>query len=59
MPYNYLLDLSSFPLFTVEMKDSVIIFDEAHNIQSCSEEVSSSISISKLAGEVGESANWG
>lgn len=32
LPYNYLLDVSSFPVFSIDLKDSVIIFDEAHNV---------------------------
>lgn len=45
MPYNYLLskDFTS----TVDVKNTIIIFDEAHNVQSVSEEGSSFFITSK------------
>jgi len=41
MPYNYLIDEKIRENYGIEYKNSVIIFDEAHNIAPCSEEVSS------------------
>jgi Rad3-related DNA helicase len=32
MPYNYLLDVDRLNYYTTVIKDSVIIFDEAHNV---------------------------
>ncbi|KRX03204.1 P-loop containing nucleoside triphosphate hydrolase [Pseudocohnilembus persalinus] len=50
LPYNYLLDANSFPVFNIDLKDCVIIFDEAHNVQNVSENGSSfSLSITALA----------
>lgn len=41
MPYNYLIDEKIRENFDISYKDCIIIFDEAHNIASSSEEVSS------------------
>ena len=41
MPYNYLIDEKIRENYGIEYTNSVIIFDEAHNIAPCSEEVSS------------------
>ena len=41
MPYNYLIDEKIRENFAIEYKNSVIIFDEAHNIAPCCEEVTS------------------
>ena len=41
MPFNYLLDWNSFERNYFSLKDSVLIFDEAHNIDSQAEEGSS------------------
>ena len=41
MPYNYLIDEKIRENFEIDYENSVIIFDEAHNIAPCSEEVSS------------------
>lgn len=41
MPYNYLLDEKIRENFGIEYQNSVIIFDEAHNIAPCIEEVCS------------------
>lgn len=40
LPYNYLLTTNIFKL-KEEIKDSIVIFDEAHNIEKVSEEGSS------------------
>lgn len=32
MPFNYLLEWNLFEKNSIDLKDSVIIFDEAHNI---------------------------
>ncbi len=34
MPFNYLLDWSLFERSSIDLKDAVIIFDQAHNIDS-------------------------
>lgn len=41
LPYNYLLSPNNVPLDSTPLKNSVIIFDEAHNILEKSEEGSS------------------
>ena len=41
MPYNYLIDEKIRENFDVPYQNSVIIFDEAHNIASCAEECAS------------------
>ena len=41
MPYNYLIDEKIRDNFEIDYKNSVIIFDEAHNIAPCCEEVTS------------------
>ena len=41
MPYNYLIDEKIRENFDINYENAVIIFDEAHNIAPCSEEVSS------------------
>ncbi len=38
MPFNYLLDWSLFERSSLDLKDAVIIFDEAHNIDSLCEQ---------------------
>ena len=38
MPFNYLLDWSLLERSSLDLKDSVIIFDEAHNIDSLCEQ---------------------
>lgn len=38
LPYSYLLDWKLFSFNTMPLKDSVLIFDEAHNIDSLAEE---------------------
>lgn len=40
MPYNYLLDQSSRDGVQLDLKNSIIIIDEAHNINSFAEECS-------------------
>ena len=41
MPYNYLIDEKIRENFEINYSNAVIIFDEAHNIAPCSEEVTS------------------
>ena len=41
MPYNYLIDEKIRDNFEINYSNSVIIFDEAHNIAPCSEDVTS------------------
>jgi len=49
MPYNYILDSNIRNQFTINFEESVIIFDEAHNIERVCEEISSfEISVSAL-----------
>lgn len=38
MPFNYLLDWNLFEKNNFTLKDSIIVFDEAHNIDSLAEE---------------------
>jgi regulator of telomere elongation helicase 1 len=41
MPYNYLIDEKIQENFEIEYANSIIIFDEAHNVASTAEDVSS------------------
>lgn len=41
MPYNYLIDEKIRENFEINYTNAIIIFDEAHNIAPCSEEVTS------------------
>jgi regulator of telomere elongation helicase 1 len=41
MPFNYLLDWSLLENNNLNLKNSIIIFDEAHNVDSLAEEGSS------------------
>ena len=41
MPYNYLIDRKIRETFEIDYANSVIIFDEAHNIAPCCEDVAS------------------
>jgi regulator of telomere elongation helicase 1 len=41
MPYNYLIDDKIQENFEIEYSNSILIFDEAHNVAGCAEEVSS------------------
>jgi len=40
MPYNYLIDANLRKNFNLELKNSILIIDEAHNIRESAEEVS-------------------
>jgi regulator of telomere elongation helicase 1 len=48
MPYNYLIDEKIRENFDVPFENSVIIFDEAHNVAHCAEDVASFEIKSKL-----------
>ena len=39
MPYNYILDKSMRSMLSLPFRDSIVIFDEAHNIESVCEEM--------------------
>ena len=55
MPYNYLIDPKIRENFKISYENSVIIMDEAHNIEKVAEEVASfEIHISMLNAVVGE-----
>lgn len=41
MPYNYILDPTICEKMKIKMENSIIIFDEAHNIENTAEEGSS------------------
>lgn len=41
MPYNYLIDEKIRENYDIKYHNSIIIFDEAHNIAACAEEVTS------------------
>jgi len=41
MPYNYLIDDKIRENFDIRYENSCIIFDEAHNVAQCSEDVTS------------------
>jgi Rad3-related DNA helicase len=55
MPYNYLIDPKIRENFKISYENSVIIMDEAHNIEKVAEDVASfEIKISMLNAVVGE-----
>ena len=35
LPYNYLVDRSSRRALNIDLRDAVVIFDEAHNLVRC------------------------
>jgi regulator of telomere elongation helicase 1 len=50
LPYNYLLDRSTRDTLKIDLKDSIIIFDEAHNLEKvASDAASCSFSSSEIA----------
>jgi len=58
MPYNYLIDPKIRENFKINYENSIIIFDEAHNIEKAAEDVASfEISLDKLHGVIGELSN--
>jgi len=55
MPYNYLIDPKIRENFKIAYENSIIILDEAHNIEKVSEEVASfEINIGVMHGILGE-----
>ena len=55
MPYNYLIDPKIRENFKIDYQNSIIILDEAHNIEKVSEDVASfEISISMFGAVLGE-----
>jgi len=55
MPYNYLIDPKIRENFKINYENSVIILDEAHNVEKVSEEVASfEINIGAMHGVLGE-----
>lgn len=36
MPYNYLLSRNSFGIYSKDIANAILVFDEAHNVQSAS-----------------------
>lgn len=55
MPYNYLMDAESRKPYEMRWKDSIIIFDEAHNLESvAAESLSVEISSTLVAGCIAE-----
>ena len=58
MPYNYLVDPKIRENFKINYENSIIILDEAHNIEKVSEDVASfEISISMFGVVLGELSN--
>jgi Rad3-related DNA helicase len=58
MPYNYLIDPKIRENFKINYENSVIIMDEAHNVERVSEDVASfEIHINSLHNVIGELAN--
>jgi regulator of telomere elongation helicase 1 len=58
MPYNYLLDAKIRSQYAINFEESIIIFDEAHNIEKVWEEISSfEISINSLSEVINELSN--
>lgn len=41
MPYNYLFETEILDSLDIDLKNAIIIFDEAHNIHKISEETAS------------------
>jgi hypothetical protein len=55
MPYNYLMDAESRKPYEMRWKDSIIIFDEAHNLESvAADSLSVEISSTLVAGCIAE-----
>jgi Rad3-related DNA helicase len=55
MPYNYLMDAESRKPYEMRWKDSIIIFDEAHNLEGvAAESLSVEITSTLLAGCISE-----
>ncbi|GMH22211.1 hypothetical protein Nepgr_024054 [Nepenthes gracilis] len=57
-PYNYLIDRSYRDSLSIEWKDSILIFDEAHNLESlCADAASFDLSSGLLTACISESKN--
>jgi regulator of telomere elongation helicase 1 len=41
MPYNYIIEENFRDTFKISFENSILVFDEAHNIASCSEDAAS------------------
>ena len=55
MPYNYLIDPKIRENFKIDYENSIIILDEAHNVEKVSEDVASfEINIQMLSAVLGE-----
>ena len=55
MPYNYLIDPKIRENFKIDYENSIIILDEAHNVEKVSEDVASfEINIQMLSSVLGE-----
>lgn len=55
MPYNYLMDAESRKPYEMRWKDSIIIFDEAHNLEGvAADSLSVEISSSLISGCIAE-----
>lgn len=55
MPYNYLIDPKIRDNFKISYENSIIILDEAHNIEKVSEDVASfEISLNMFSAVLGE-----
>ena len=55
MPYNYLLDPKIRVNFNIDYQNSIIILDEAHNVEKVSEDVASfEINIQMMSSVLGE-----